>query len=66
MLPERIGAPVQAIAWVLDHVSAIDIVLIIHAWTLHRLVRGNLTLDLRVGKKLVVKVSKADVSDRTL
>ncbi|HET7709849.1 MAG TPA: hypothetical protein VFK50_10015 [Sphingomicrobium sp.] len=53
------------IAWVLGHVSADDIVAIIHALTLHRLLCGGLALELRVGKKLAVKMSKADVSDRT-
>ena len=46
----------QQIAWVLGHLSATDIVLIIHAWTLHR---SDFALELRVGK-LVLKLSKAE------
>lgn len=52
----------QEIVGVLGHVSATDIVLIIHAWTLHR---GDFTLELRVGKLVVLKMSKAERPDRT-
>lgn len=64
-VPERNELPVHQIAWVLGHVSADDIVALIHALTLHRLLCGDFALELRVGKKLAVKMSKADVSDRT-
>ena len=53
------------IAWVLGHVSADGIVSVVHAFTLHRLLCGSLALEVRVGKKLTVKMSKADVSDST-
>lgn len=43
-------APVQVIAGVLGHVSASDIALIIHAWTLHHFVGGDVALEVRVGK----------------
>lgn len=59
------GPPVHEIAWVLGHVSADGIVSLVHALTLHRLLCGSLALEVRVGKKLTVKVSKANVSDRT-
>lgn len=55
----------QIFAWVLEHVSVIGIVAIIHAWTLHSFLCGNLTLEMRMGKRLVVKMSKTEVLDRT-
>ena len=54
----------QIIAWVLDHVSVTGIVAIVHAWTLHSFLCGDLTLELRVGR-LIVKMSKAEAIDRT-
>lgn len=53
----------QAIAWVLEHVSVVGIVAIIHAWTLHSFLCGNLTLKVRVGKRVVVKMSKTEALD---
>lgn len=55
----------QAIAWVLGHVSVTDIVLIIHAWTLHHFVCGDFTLELRVKGKPVVKLSRTGRPKRT-
>ena len=52
----------QEIVGVLGHVSATDIVLIVHAWTLHR---SDFTLELRVGKLGVLKMSKAEPPERT-
>ena len=56
----------QVIAWVLEHVSVGGIVAIIHAWTLHSFLCGKLAFELRVGKRLVMKMSRAGVLDRTL
>jgi len=55
----------QAIAWVLGHVSVTDIILIIHAWTLHHFLGGDFTLELRVNGKLMLKVSKTGRPKRT-
>lgn len=46
----------QEIAWAVGQFSAADIVLIIHAWTLHR---SDFALELRLGR-LVLKLSKAE------
>jgi hypothetical protein len=56
--------PLQEIARVLGHISAHDIALIIHALTLHRLC-GAFALEVRAGKWVVVKVSKAEQPKRT-
>jgi hypothetical protein len=53
----------QEIAGVLRQVSAHDIVVIVHALTLHRLCSG-FALELRVGKWLVAKVSKVELPKR--
>ena len=55
----------QVIAWVLEHVSVVGIVAIIPAWMLHSFLCGKLTLEVRVGKRLIVKMSKTDVLNRT-
>lgn len=64
-MPERIRAPVEIICWVLEHVSALDIVLIYHAHTLHGFLCSWRSLELRLGKWLVLKMSKADRLART-
>lgn len=55
----------QTIAWVLELVSVDGIVRIIHAWTLHSLLCGDLTLKVRVGKRTILEMSKTDRLDRT-
>jgi hypothetical protein len=57
--------PLQAIAWVLGHVSVTDIVLIIHAWTLHHFLGGDFALEVRMKSKLMLKVSKTGRPKRT-
>jgi hypothetical protein len=64
-LTKRNGAPVHVIAWVLEHVSVDGIVTAIHAITLHSFLCGNLTLKVRVGKRVLVEMSKAEPLDRT-
>jgi hypothetical protein len=65
LLPEKDQRTLQATAWVLGHVSVTDIILIIHAWTLHHFACGDFTLELRVKSKLVLKVSRTGQPKRT-
>ena len=55
----------QFIAWVLELVSVEGIVAIIHALTLHSFLGSSLTLKMRVGKRVIVEMSKTDKLDRT-
>ena len=48
----------QIIAWALGHVSVTDIVLVIHALTLHHFMGGDFALEMRAGKKLVLRISR--------
>lgn len=47
------------------HVSVTDIILIIHAWTLHHFLGGDLTLELRVKSKVMLKASRTERPKRT-